>query len=143
MKSYANVRKKLPITSSLVRFLVVSFLVFATFNPSYYSIATWIISDASFISIKAVIGFGLVLTWVIVLRMSIHGLQWIGVTYIGMAIVTGALLELQFGVLQYFSSYAKILLAELAFALTVTFGLVISYWVRQFAGQSAVVKNPP
>lgn len=143
MKSYANVRKKLPITSSLVRFLAVSFLVFATFNPSYYSIATWIISDASFISIKAVIGFGLVLTWVIVLRMAIHGLQWIGVIYIGMAIVIGALLELQFGMHQHLSIYAKILLAELAFALTVTFGLVISYWVRQFAGQSAVVKNPP
>lgn len=143
MKSYALVRKKLPLTSSLVRFLAVAFLVFATFNPSYYAIATWIISDASFISIKAVIGFGLALTWLIVLRMSFHGLQWIGVIYIGMAIVVGALLELQFGLLQHFSIYAKILLAELAFALAVTFGLVISYWVRQFAGQSAVVKNPP
>jgi hypothetical protein len=60
-----------------------------------------------------------------------------------MAIVIGALLELQFGMHQHLSIYAKILLAELAFALTVTFGLVISYWVRQFAGQSAVVKNPP
>lgn len=141
--SYANVRKKLPVQSAVVRFLAVSFLVFATFNPSFYSITTWIISDASLLTIKAFIGFTLVLTWLAVLRIAIHGLQWIGVAYLGMAIVVGALLELQFEVLQYFSTYAKILLVELAFALAVTFGLVISYWVRQFAGQSAVVKNPP
>ncbi|HKJ62234.1 MAG TPA: DUF6524 family protein [Hyphomicrobiales bacterium] len=141
--SYAVVRKKLPVTGSIIRFLAMSFLVLATFNPSYYSIATWIISDTSLLSIKAFTGFALALIWLIVLRMSLAGMGWLGLAYIGMAIAIGALLEWQFGILRHFSVYTQILLAELAFAFAIAFGLVFSFWVRQFAGQSSVVKNPP
>jgi hypothetical protein len=141
--SYANVRKKLPWKSALVRFLAVCFLVFATFNPSLYSISTWIISDASLLTVKAFIGFALVLTWLIVLRIAIQGLQWLGLAYIGMAAVIGMLLEWQFPMFRYLPLYSQVLMAELGIALAITFGLVFSYWVRQFAGQSAVVKHPP
>lgn len=141
--SYANVRKKLPIASAAIRFFGVSFLVFATFNPSYYSITTWIIGDTSLPTMKAFVGFVLALTWLTVLRISIQGLQRIGLAYIGMAIAIGALLESQFHILRHMPPYSLFLLAELGFALAITFGLVFAFWMRQFAGQSSVVKNPP
>jgi hypothetical protein len=52
------------------------------------------------------------------------------------------LLEMQFGWLHLFSTYTLLVMAELAFAIILTFGLVFSYWVRQASGQSAVVKIP-
>lgn len=143
MKSHGNVRRKLPLASVLARFLFVAFLVFATFNPSYYSILTWIVSSPSLLSIKALIAFALALCWLIVLRLSLAGLGWFGLAYVVGAFVILALLELQFEWLRLFSDYTLLLLVQLAVAIVLTFGLVFSYWVRQASGQSPVVKRPP
>jgi hypothetical protein len=142
MKNHASVRRKLPLASVAARFLLVAFFVFATLNPSYYSILTWLISDFSLVSAKAFIAFGLALSWLILLRMSIEGLGWLGLAYVGFAFLVMVLLEMQFGWLHLFSTYTLLVMAELAFAIILTFGLVFSYWVRQASGQSAVVKIP-
>jgi hypothetical protein len=143
MKSHASVRRNLPLASVAARFLLMAFLVFATFNPSYYSISTWIFSEPSLLSIKLVAGFGLILTWLIVLRIVIGGLGSIGLVYLGLALAVLALLGAQFGLPRGFSTQALLVMAELGLAIALTFGLVFSYWVRQASGQSAVVKNPP
>ncbi len=140
MKSYANVRKALPLAGILARFLLVTFLTLATFNPSYYSVSTWIVSDGSLISLKAVTGFGLAAVWIVLLRMSLEGLGWLGLGFTGMAALIGAILAAQFGLLDGVAGYTLVLLLQIAFAATITFGLVFSYWVRQATGQSAVYK---
>ena len=142
MKNHASVRRKLPLASVAARFLLVAFFVFATLNPSYYSILTWLISDFSLVSAKAFIAFGLALSWLILLRMSIEGLGWLGLAYVGFAFLALVLLEVQFGWLHLFSTYTLLVMAEFALAIILTFGLVFSYWVRQASGQSAVVKIP-
>ena len=143
MKSHAYVRRRLPLASVLARFLIVSFGVFATFNPSYYSISTWLLSDFSLPSVKGFVAFSLMMSWLLLLRISLAGLRQIGRAYVGLAIVIMLLFEAQFGFLRLFSAYMLTLLGELALAVLLTFGLVFSYWVRQASGQSAVVKRPP
>ena len=142
MKNHASVRKKLPLASVAARFLLVAFFVFATLNPSYYSLLTWIFSGFSLLSAKAFIAFGLALSWLILVRMSVEGLGWLGIAYVGFAFLVLALLEVQFGWLSLFSTYPLLVLAELALAVILTLGLVFSYWVRQASGQSAVVRIP-
>ncbi len=143
MKNHATIRRKLPLASVAARFLFTAFLVFATFNPSHYSIVTWIIGGSSSLSVKAFVAFALALLWLIVFRISLAGLGWLGLAYVGLAGLVLALLHAQFGVLHQVSGYALVLAVELAIAVVLTFGLVFSYWVRQASGQSAVVKNPP
>lgn len=143
MKSHAYVRRRLPLASVLARFLFVAFWVFATFNPSYYSISTWLLSNFSIASVKGFTAFSLMLSWVLLLRISLAGLMQIGRVYVGLAVVVMLLFEAQFGFLHSFSAYMLVLLGELAFAIVLTFGLVFPYWVRQASGQSAVVKRPP
>jgi hypothetical protein len=117
--------------------------VFLTFNPSYYSISTWLLSKSSMLSVKALAGFALALLWLIVLRLSLAGLGWLGLGYIGLSLLILALIEAQFSFLRFLSAYTLWLLVELGFALSLALGLVFSYWVRQASGQSAVVKRPP
>jgi hypothetical protein len=143
VKSHAYVRRKLPLASVLARFLLVAFWVFATFNPSLYSLSTWLLSDYSLSSVKIFVAFSLALCWLIVLRIALAGLGGLGLAYVGLAFLSFALLEAQFGLLRFFSTYALVLIGELVIALILTFGLVLSYWIRQAAGQSAVVKRPP
>jgi len=143
MTSHAQVRRNLPLASVAARFLLVALLVFATVNPSHYSILTWIMSASAFLSLKAVIAFGLALAWLILLRISLAGLGWLGLAYVGMAFLALALLEAQFKLLRLFSSFTLLIMAELALAIVLTFGLVFSYWVRQASGQSPIVKRPP
>jgi|EndMetStandDraft_4_1072995.scaffolds.fasta_scaffold167869_2 hypothetical protein len=143
MKSHAYVRRKLPLAGVLARFLLVSLLIFATFNPSYYSILTWIAGSSSPISIKAFVMFTLALSWMIILRFSLAGLGRLGLLYVAATGLALFLLEMRFGFLPSVSAYTLTILIELALAVIVTFGLVFSYWVRQASGQSAVVKRPP
>lgn len=140
MKSHAYVRRTLPLAGVAARFLFVAFFIFATFNPSYYSISTWMLSGFSLLSSKAFIAFGLTLCWLILLRTSLAGLGWLGLAYVGLAFLVLALFEVQFGWLRLLSNYTLVLMAELSLAIILTFGLVFSYWVRQASGQSAVVK---
>jgi len=139
MKNHASVRRNLPLASVAARFLLVAFLVFATFNPSHYSILAWALSGSALLSAKAVIIFGLAMSWLILLRISLAGLGRLGAAYVGAAFLVLLLIEAQFGVLRFFSSYALVLMAEFALASVLTFGLVFSYWVRQASGQSAIV----
>jgi hypothetical protein len=143
MKGHASVRRNLPLASVAARFLFVAFVVFATFNPTYYSISTWMLSGFSFLSIKAFLCFGLGLAWLILLRISLAGLGGLGAGYIALASLMLALFEVQFGVSRSLSTWALVLMAELGLTVVITFGLVFSYWVRQASGQSPVVKTPP
>jgi hypothetical protein len=143
MKNHATVRRNLPLASVAARFLLMAFLVFASFNPSYYSISAWLFSDSSLLSVKLVAGFGLMLTWLIVLRIVIGGFGWLGFVYLGLALAVLVLFGAQFGLPRGFSTRALVLMAELGLSIALTFGLVFSYWVRQASGQSTVVKNPP
>jgi Family of unknown function (DUF6524) len=143
VKSHAYVKRKLPFAGVVARFVFVTFWVFATFNPSYYSISTWLLSGFSLLSVRGFVAFSLMMSWVLLLRISLAGLRPIGRAYVGLAVVILALLEAQFGFLRLFSPYMLVLLGELAFAVVLTFGLVFSYLVRQASGQSAVIKRPP
>ena len=141
--SYAVVRRKLPWWGLVSRFLVPCFLVFATYNPSYYSLTTWIISDVSNPSVRLFLGFSLFVCWIIVLRISFAGLDRLAWFFVMSFIIILALLELEFQLLGSLQSFTLILLLELLAAAVLAFGLVQSYWVRAVAGQSPVVKTPP
>lgn len=143
MKSHASVRRNLPLASVAARFLLMAFLVLATFNPSYYAVSTWILGGSGLTSVKLMVGFGLMLTWLIVLRIVLGGLGGLGIVYLLTATIVLALLAAQFGLPRGLSTFTLMLVAELGLAAALTFGLVFSYWVRQASGQSAVVKNPP
>ena len=141
--SYAVVRRKLPWWGLVSRFLVPCFLVFATYNPSYYSLTTWIMSDVSNPSVRLFLGFSLLVCWIIILRVSLAGLDRLAWYFVMSFVIIVVFLELEFRVLANLQSFTLILLLELLAATVLAFGLVQSYWVRAIAGQSPVVKTPP
>lgn len=141
--SYAVVRRKLPLWGLLGRFLLPCFLVFATYNPSYYSLTSWIISGVSSPSVRLFLGFSLVVTWIVILRISFAGLDRLAWYFVISFIIILALLEIEFHIFRSLQSFTLILLLELLAAAVLAFGLVQSYWVRAIAGQSPVVKTPP
>ena len=47
MKSYASVRRNLPLASLATRFMLMAFLVFGTYNPSGYALSVWIVSGSA------------------------------------------------------------------------------------------------
>ncbi len=141
--SHAVVRRKLPWWGVAGRFLLACFLVFATYNPSYYSLATLIVSDVSNPSARLFLGFCLLLAWIIILRVSLAGLDRLAWYAVLSFIVILGLLEIEFQLFRTLNSFTAILLLELLVAGILAFGLIQSYWVRSIAGQSPVVKHPP
>jgi hypothetical protein len=141
--SYAVVRKTLPFWGVVGRFLLPCFLVFATYNPSYYSLTTLIISDVSNPAVRAFLAFSLGLGWLIILRISFAGLGRIGWFFILSFVTILILMEIELQIFRSLSSFSQILLLELLAAGILSFGLVQSYWVRGISGQSAIIKNPP
>jgi len=143
VNSYAQVRLRLPWRGVLWRFVVVCYLVFATYNPSHYSLTLWAVSGASQIGLRTFVLFCLALAWLIVLRLSLQGLGRLGAFYVASAFfvlyLIGNRLDLDLSV----SPFLLIVMAELLFAAVITFGLVFSYWVRQACRQSPIVKHPP
>src|SRR5262245_54287547 len=130
MKSYASVRRNLPLASLAARFLLIGFLVFATYNPSGYAISIWIVSGSAPLSARVFVAFGLMLTWLILVRIVVGGLQQLGVVYVCLAFIVVMLLTAQYGVPRGFSMRLLILIAELGLTVVLTFGLVFSFWVR-------------
>lgn len=143
MSSYAQVRRTLSWTSVLARFLLVSYLVFATYNPSNYSLLTWILSGVSNWSVRLFLLFSLGLAWLIILRLSFQGLGRLGAFFIACALFLLFLTEARFGFLADLPRFQLLIVVELLVAVFITFGLVLSYWVRQASGQSPIVKHPP
>ena len=143
MISFAQVRRRLPWRGVLERCLVVCFLVFATYNPTNYSLSLWLISGTSAFSVRLMVACSLFVLWVVVLRVSFSGLRGYGVFMLACLALATGLLEWEFGFLSRRSPRALFFLSQLGVAAAISLGLVMSYWTRQFAGQSPVVKNPP
>ena len=141
--SYAVVRRNLPWWGVAARYMLSCFLTFATYNPSLYSLTTFVASDIFSPSVRIFIGFALLLSWVVILRISFAGLDRMAWFAVFCFILSLCLLEIEFHIFRGLDSFSAILLLELLIAAVLAFGLVQSYWVRRLAGQSPVVKFPP
>lgn len=141
--SYAQVRKKLPLTSFVLRGLLVAFLVFATINPSKYTLTTWILASSAPLSIRLFIAFCMFAAWITLLRIAWQGLRAVGFFLVFFLMMILVLCELQFNILSGLSSFALSMVALALVTAFTTLGLVGSYLVRWITGQSPVVKNPP
>ena len=143
MKSYAQVRRTLTWRGVVVRILLVSFLLFATYNPSNMSLLQWLWTSASPFSVKLFGVTTLAIVWIILLRLSLSGLRGLGVFVLFCVFFAAGALQWEYGWLVQLDRLSLVLVLQFSLVLTIAFGLIISYWVRQASGQSAVVKNPP
>ena len=141
--SYAQVRKKLPLTSFVLRILLVAALVFATVNPSKYTLTTWLLASSAPLSVRIFIAFALFAVWIAILRIAWQGLRAFGFSFLLITGIPLALLEVQFDFIRGLSAFSLSLLALCAVTAVISLGLVGSYLVRWLTGQSPVVKNPP
>lgn len=143
MKSYGQVRVKLSLTSLFIRLLLVGFVVFGTFNPSSYTITGWLLAGGSDIGLRLFVGFSLVCVWIVILRISMSGIGLLGAFFGACALLVFFILGIRFGFLQNLSTYEVLVLCQFGVVIWLTLGLVLSFFIRQFSGQSPVVKNPP
>lgn len=141
--SYAQVRKKLPLTSFVLRILLVAALVFATVNPSQYNLTTWLLASSAPVSVRMFLAFTLFAVWLAILRIAWQGLRAFGFSLVIIIVVFFALLEFQFEFLRGMSVFSLSILVLCAVTAVTSLGLVGSYLVRWLSGQSPVVKNPP
>lgn len=143
MNSHGQVRKVLPWLGVLWRYLLVCLLVFATYNPSYYTLTAWILTSGDPISARVLAAFVLGVAWFIVLRFSLQGLGNFGGFLVALALLIIALLEQKYRVLAALDGFMLTVALLMIFSAVVTTGLTLSYWIRQATGQSPVVKHPP
>ena len=143
MNSHAQVRKALPWAGVLWRFVFVCLLVFATYNPSWYTLTAWILTSGDAVSARVLVAFVLAVLWLIVLRFSMQGLGNFGGFLVLLALVIIALLEQKYRVLTSLDAFMLTNALLVIFSAVVTTGLALSYWIRQSTGQSPVVKHPP
>ena len=136
-------RKNLPVLSVFGRFLLATFLVFATYNPSGYSVLTWALSAPIGVWTRFFTLICLGIAWVILVRLATQGLGRFGGFLLFMAVVAASIIEFRFQFLGKMTPTVIMIIFELFVALTLTFGLVYPYFMRQITGQSAVVKTPP
>lgn len=141
--SYAQVRKKLPLTSFVLRILLVAALVFATVNPTKYNLTTWLLASSAPVSVRMFLAFTLFAVWLAILRIAWQGLRAFGFSLVIIIAVFFALLDFQFEFLRGLSVFSLSLIALCAVTAVTSLGLVGSYLVRWLSGQSPVVKNPP
>lgn len=141
--SYAQVRRKLPLMSFVLRVLLVAALVFATVNPSGYTLTTWLLASSAPLSVRVFLAFALIAVWMAILRIAWQGLRAFGFSLVVIISVFFALLEVQFEIIRGLRGVSLSLLALFAVTAVTSLGLVGSYLVRWLTGQSPVVKNPP
>ena len=143
MISHAQVRRQLPFRGVAARYVLVCFLVFATYNPSNYSLFVWLLSGHAPTSVKMFAAASAAILWVVLLRIAFSGLRGFGFFALALLAIIVALLEWEYQLLANLSRFTLFFLLQLAVATAISFGLLLSYWVRQSAGQSPVVKHPP
>ncbi len=141
--SYAQVRKKLPFSSVVLRTLLVMFLVFATVNPSKYTLTTWVIASDAPLSVRLLVAFTIFAVWIAVLRIAWQGLRAFGFILVLLVLVILGLLEVQFGIIDQLSGVGLNLAILFTVVGLISLGIVGSYFVRGISGQSPVVKTPP
>lgn len=141
--SYAQVRRKLPLSSLVLRLVLVAFIVFATINPSKYTVTTWILVSPAPLSVRLLVAFSLAAVWVFILRVAYQGLRSVGYFLVFLIFVCLGLLDYQFEFLSKLDGPAFTLAMLIVLIVVLTLGLIGSYLVRGFTGQSPVVKHPP
>ncbi|MFZ9128855.1 MAG: DUF6524 family protein, partial [Pseudomonadales bacterium] len=108
--SYAQVRKKLPLTSFVLRIFLVAALVFATVNPSKYTLTTWLLASSAPMSVRIFLAFSLFAVWMAILRIAWQGLRAFGFSLVLIISVFFGLLEVQFELLRGLSEFSLSLL---------------------------------
>lgn len=141
--SYAQVRKSLPLKSFVLRILLVATLVFATVNPSKYTLTTWLLASSAPLSVRIFIAFALFAVWIVILRIAWQGLRAFGFSIVLCIGVLLVLLEIRFDFLRGLSGFSLSLVVLCLLTAVTSLGLVGSYLVRGLSGQSPVVKHPP
>jgi hypothetical protein len=129
--------------SSLMARLAISLLlVFATFNPSGYSIYHWLIAAGSApISLKLVVLIAVAMIAYTIFRVVFAAFRWSGLIAASLAAAGAGLLVIPIAVPEPFeSSESPILLtieyvAPTALALVIAFGLSWSYLIERLTGQ--------
>ncbi len=143
MHSYAQVRLKIPLWGIVARFLLVALLTFGVYNPSSFTITAWLVTSDANTAVRTLIAISIVIIWLVVLRVSLAGLGRFGAFLVACLLVIFGIVELNMRLLSSMSPFVLIVLGQLFFCAVITFGLVLSYFIRQLTGQSQVVKIPP
>lgn len=141
--SYGKARLYLPWRGVLWRFVLVSFVVLATWNPSHYTLTAWLLTSPVAPSLRLLVAFALALVWLVLLRFAYHGIGRFGLYLLLSAATIVALVSSQYRLLDGLGGFVLALLALGAVAVALTFGLVKAFWLRAITGQSPVVKTPP
>ncbi len=122
----------------LIRFIVSTFLVFATFNPSGYSYYHWVINRGdSSLPLLLIAGIGLTIGWLIFLRATMRSLGIIGVSLVTLLLACFVWLAIDFNLVSLGSQvFVYIVLVICAFVLAI--GMSWSHIRRRISGQADV-----
>jgi len=121
-----------------IRFIVSTFLVFATFNPSGYSFYHWVINKGdSSLPLMLIAGIALVIGWLIFLRATMRSLGIIGVGLVVALLACFVWLAIDFDLVSLGSQvFVYIVLVICAFVLAI--GMSWSHIRRRISGQADV-----
>jgi len=126
------------IGSFLGRWLFAAALVFASYNPTEYSYARWLMSGPGFTPLVAVLGIVLLIGWVIYLRATFVSIGWLGVS-LGVALFASIIwLLVDIGWLSLTATNSLTWLALLLLSLILATGMSWSHVHRRMTGQVAV-----
>lgn len=126
------------ISGVLVRFIVATFLVFATYNPSAYSYYHWVINRGdSSLPLLLIAGIALLIGWIIFLRATMRSLGLIGVSLLLALLACFVWLAIDFNLVNL-GSQVFVYIVLVVFAFTLAVGMSWSHIRRRMSGQTDV-----
>jgi len=121
----------------LLRWVVALALVLATFNPSHLSYFDWVTGPGQgYWSVKAIIGIGLVILYVIYMRATWRSIGPVGVILVSAMFAAVIWLLSDFGLLDPSSGTVVTYLALILLATIMAVGLSWSHVRRRLSGQA-------
>jgi len=117
-------------------------LVFATANPSNYDYLSWLQGDAT-LAAKALIGAGLLLLYVLFVRIAWLSLGLLGLGLTVTVLLSGILALSELGAVDLASGLTRDYLGLSSMALLLAVGMSWSLIKRRVTGQSNYLNPPP
>ena len=124
------------IGSFFARWLFAALLVFGTYNPTDYSLVSWLLAEGTELGpIVALVGLVLLIAWIVFLRATFLSLGWLGIC-LGAALFGCVLwLLVDVGLLSLDSTSAITWLVLLVLSLILATGMSWSHIRRRLTGQ--------
>lgn len=125
------------------RFAWITLFLFLLHNPTPYTILEYVQKESELFALRVSVGLVSLVILIVLVRQTWTGLRLLSplaVSSLGLALASLIWYLWDWVDLNETTRY----LAQLAvFSLLLTFGQVVSYYVRQFSGQKPVLKKPP